>query len=246
MKCGWREGNQIQLLENGDQFYPAVFEAIAQAQQKSFWKPLSYLKMRWVKTPCRSAKSRTARRKAEVLLDGYGSPDLSDAFVGELTSAGVIFRYYDPRPRLLGLRTNIFRRMHRKIVVIDDRIAFVGGINYSAEHMSDYGPQAKQDYAVRVEGPVVADILQFEVENLPGQSPARRWWKRHHQAEENRHPGEAQALFVWRDNEEHRDDIERHYLKMLTQAKREVIIANAYFSPAIACSTQCVKPPAVA
>lgn len=37
MKCGWREGNQIQLLENGDQFYPAVFEAIAQAQQKSFW-----------------------------------------------------------------------------------------------------------------------------------------------------------------------------------------------------------------
>lgn len=158
----------------------------------------------------------------------------------------MIFRYYDPRPRLLGLRTNIFRRMHRKIVVIDDRIAFVGGINYSAEHMSDYGPQAKQDYAVRVEGPVVADILQFEVENLPGQSPAHRWWKRHHQAEENRHPGEAQALFVWRDNEEHRDDIERHYLKMLTQAKREVIIANAYFSPAIACSTQCVKPPAVA
>lgn len=46
MKCGWREGNQIQLLENGDQFYPAVFEAIAQAQQKSFWKPLSCLKMR--------------------------------------------------------------------------------------------------------------------------------------------------------------------------------------------------------
>lgn len=61
--------------------------------------------------------------------------------------------------------------MHRKIVVIDDRIAFVGGINYSAEHMSDYGPQAKQDYAVRVEGPVVADILQFEVENLPGKAP---------------------------------------------------------------------------
>ncbi len=35
MKCGWREGNQIQLLENGDQFYPAVFEAIAQAQTKN-------------------------------------------------------------------------------------------------------------------------------------------------------------------------------------------------------------------
>ena len=38
-------------------------------------------------------------------------------------------------------------------------------------------------------------------------------------------------MLVWRDNEEHRDDIERHYLKMLTQARREVIIANAYFFP---------------
>lgn len=152
-----------------------------------------------------------------MLLDGYGSPDLSDSFVEELTVAGVVFRYYDPRPRLFGMRTNLFRRMHRKIVVIDDRVAFVGGINYSAEHMSDYGPEAKQDYAVRVEGPVVADILKFVLENLPGQSAVRRWWRRHHRAIDNHRPGEAQALFVWRDNEEHRDDIERHYLKMLTR-----------------------------
>ena len=129
------------------------------------------------------------------------------------------------------MRTNVFRRMHRKIVVIDARIAFIGGLNYSAEHMSSYGPEAKQDYAVRLEGPIVEDILQFELENLPGQSAARRWWRRHHKAEENRQPGEAQVLLVWRDNEEHRDDIERHYLKMLTQARREVIIANAYFFP---------------
>lgn len=138
MKCGWREGNQIQLLENGDQFYPAVFEAIAQAQQKIILETFILFEDE-VGKKLHAALLKAAQRgvKAEVLLDGYGSPDLSDAFVGELTSAGVIFRYYDPRPRLLGLRTNIFRRMHRKIVVIDDRIAFVGGINYSAEHMSD-------------------------------------------------------------------------------------------------------------
>ncbi len=65
----------------------------------------------------------------------------------------------------MGLRTNIFRRMHRKIVVIDDRL--LSAALTTAEHMSDYGPQAKQDYAVRVEGPVVADIPQFEVENSP-------------------------------------------------------------------------------
>ncbi|MEN8470882.1 phospholipase D-like domain-containing protein, partial [Enterobacter cloacae subsp. cloacae] len=116
-----------------------------------------------------------ARRgiKIEVLLDGYGSPDLSDEFVNELTAAGVVFRYYDPGPRLFGMRTNLFRRMHRKIVVVDETVAFVGGINYSAEHMSDYGPEAKQDYAIRIEGPVVQDIQLFVLENLPGKEAVR-------------------------------------------------------------------------
>jgi cardiolipin synthase A/B len=232
MKCGWREGNQIQLLENGDQYYPAVFSAIAKAERKIILETFIWFEdsVGW---QLHAALLDAARRgvSIEVLLDGYGSPDLSDRFVGELTAAGVVFRYYDPRPRLFGMRTNLFRRMHRKIVVIDGQVAFVGGINYSAEHMSDYGPEAKQDYAVRVEGPVVQDILQFELENLPGNAETRRFWHRRHRPEENRTPGEAQTLFVWRDNNEHRDDIERHYLKMLANARHEVIIANAYFFP---------------
>lgn len=232
MKCGWREGNQIQLLENGDQYYPAVFSAIAKAESKIILETFIWFEdsVGW---QLHEALLKAARRgvNIEVLLDGYGSPDLSDRFVGELTSAGVVFRYYDPRPRLFGMRTNLFRRMHRKIVVIDGGVAFVGGINYSAEHMSDYGPEAKQDYAVRVEGPVVEDILQFELENLPGNAEARHFWRHRHRPQENRIPGEAQTLFVWRDNHEHRDDIERHYLKMLANARHEVIIANAYFFP---------------
>lgn len=232
MKCSWREGNQIQLLENGDQYYPAVFSAIEHAESKIILETFIWFEdnIGW---QLHDVLLKAAQRgvQIEVLLDGYGSPDLSDRFVGELTAAGVVFRYYDPRPRLFGLRTNLFRRMHRKIVVVDGLVAFVGGINYSAEHMSDYGPEAKQDYAVRVEGPVVQDILQFELENLPGNANARRFWRRRHRPEENSTPGEAQTLFVWRDNEEHRDDIERHYLKMLANARREVIIANAYFFP---------------
>ncbi|MFY9997591.1 MAG: cardiolipin synthase ClsB [Leclercia sp.] len=232
MKCSWRSGNRIALLENGDHYYPAVFAAINKAQNRILLETFIWFDD-GVGRKLHDAVLRAAQRgvHVEVLLDGYGSPDLDDNFVGELTSAGVVFRYYDPRPPLFGLRTNVFRRMHRKIVVVDDQIAFVGGINYSDEHMSDYGPEAKQDYAVQVEGPVVQDILQYVLENLPGKVAGRRWWKRRHRAEENVKPGEAQALFVWRDNEEHRDDIEKHYLKMLTNAKREVIIANAYFFP---------------
>ncbi|MCM7238541.1 cardiolipin synthase ClsB [Enterobacter bugandensis] len=232
MKCTWQEGNRITLLENGDNFYPAVFEAISHAQQKVYLETFIWFEDD-VGRQLHSVLLHAARCgiKIEALLDGYGSPDLSDEFVNELTAAGVVFRYYDPGPRLFGMRTNLFRRMHRKIVVVDETVAFVGGINYSAEHMSDYGPEAKQDYAIRIEGPVVQDIQLFVLENLPGKEAARRWWRRRHRPEENRKPGEAQALFVWRDNEEHRDDIERHYLKMLANAKREVIIANAYFFP---------------
>ncbi len=103
-----------------------------------------------------------------MLLDGYGSPDLSDEFVGELTAAGVVFPLLRSAPPANGYAYQFIPpHASKKIVVIDDTTAFVGGINYSAEHMSDYGPEAKQDYAVQVEGPVVLDILQFELENLP-------------------------------------------------------------------------------
>ena len=54
-------------------------------------------------------------------------------------------------------------------MVVDETVAFVGGINYSAEHMSDYGPEAKQDYAIRIEGPVVQDIQLFVLEKLTRQ-----------------------------------------------------------------------------
>ncbi len=55
--------------------------------------------------------------------------------------------------------------------------------------MTDYGPEAKQDYAVQVEGPVVQDILQFELENLPASEETRRWWlRRRHQPAINRSP----------------------------------------------------------
>ncbi|WP_058913883.1 cardiolipin synthase ClsB [Entomohabitans teleogrylli] len=233
MKTSWRDGNQIQLLENGDGYYPALFDAIDRAASKILLETFIWFEDN-VGLQLHERLLSAAQRgvSVEVLLDGYGSPDLSDDFVHSLTSAGVLFRYYDPRPRLLGMRTNLFRRMHRKIVVVDGEIAFVGGINYSAEHMTDYGPEAKQDYAIRITGPVVQDIYQFVLSNIPEYTRRHHWWqRRRHQAQDAPGTGDAQALFVWRDNDEHRDDIERYYLRMLTQARREVIIANAYFFP---------------
>ena len=232
--CRWRDGNRIALLENGEAFFPAVFNAIAKAQQHIILETFIWFEdnIGW---QLRDALLNAAQRgvHVECLLDGYGSPPFSEDFVNPMTAAGIVLRYYDPRPLRFGMRTNIFRRMHRKIVVVDRCIAFIGGINYSAEHMTSFGPQAKQDYAVRLEGPIVDDIFHYSRATLAARDTVRRWWGQNSEtlSYQATAPGETQALFVWRDNDSHRDDIERHYLRMLATAKREVIIANAYFFP---------------
>ncbi|WLS77719.1 cardiolipin synthase ClsB [Erwinia pyri] len=233
MNMEWRDGNRLRLLENGEEYFPRVFEAIRRAREFVLLETFILFEDE-VGKELHAVLLEAAKRgvKVEMLLDGYGSNDLSDEFVTALTSAGVRFVYYDPRPLVLGMRTNIFRRLHRKIVVCDGDIAFVGGINYSAEHNSSYGAEAKQDYAVEVKGPIVDDITAYVQQSLNSEEITRRWWGgRSHRPAKNATPGEAQILFVWRDNDEHRDDIEQHYIDMLRSAKKEVIIANAYFFP---------------
>jgi cardiolipin synthase len=129
--------------------------------------------------------------------------------------------------------------MHRKIAVIDGEVAFVGGINYSADHLGDFGPEAKQDYSVEIRGPLVSEIHRFCHGALAeGQRNARehrQWWRGRRQARtsaDNRPAeGSCEALFVVRDNRRHMNDIERHYRIALRAAKKRVVIANAYFFP---------------
>ncbi|MDZ7279022.1 cardiolipin synthase ClsB [Pantoea eucrina] len=233
MNFSWREGNQLRLLVNGDEFYPRVSGAIQRAERSLQLETFILFEDEVGKALHRDLLDAAQRGvRVEVLVDGYGSPDLSDEYVNSLTEAGVRFLYYDPRPLVLGMRTNVFRRLHRKIVVIDDALAFVGGINFSAEHNTDYGPEAKQDYAVEIKGPVVIDIARYVRDAMGSEPVTRRWWGgRGQRMAVNNMPGEAQVLFVFRDNDAHRDDIEQHYLDMLRKAKQDVIIANAYFFP---------------
>ncbi|MCU5772883.1 cardiolipin synthase ClsB [Erwiniaceae bacterium BAC15a-03b] len=233
MSMQWRDGNRIRLLENGEAFFPRVHGAIRRAQHYLLLETFILFEDQ-VGKDLHAELLAAARRgvKIEMMVDGYGSPDLSDEYVHSLTAEGVRFIYYDPRPLVFGMRTNVFRRLHRKIVVADGEIAFVGGINFSEEHISSYGPQAKQDYAVEVKGPIVEDIARYVQQQIGSEQVTRRWWgHRSHRPAHNSTPGDAQALFVFRDNDQHRDDIEQHYMDMLRKAQQEVIIANAYFFP---------------
>lgn len=235
----WVAGNAFVLLENGEQFFPRVFACIAQARREVVVETFILFEDA-VGLQLHAALVAAARRgvQVDVTIDGWGSPDLSEAFMGELTRAGARLHVFDPGPRPFGWRPKVLRRMHRKIVVVDGEVAFVGGINYAVDHLTTFGPQAKQDYAVEARGPIVATIHRFThtalAEGLRHEHQ-RRWWRRRgkvRQAPKDLPPaGTAQAMFVVRDNDRHKDDIERIYRVAVRAARDRVVIANAYFFP---------------
>jgi cardiolipin synthase len=235
----WIPGNDIRLLENGEEFFPRVFACIANAQKEVVLETFILFEDK-VGLQLHEALVAAARRGVQVdmTIDGFGSPDLSERFLASLTDAGVRIHVFDPGQRLFGWRWNMLRRMHRKIVVVDGTVAFIGGINYSADHLADFGPEAKQDYSVEIRGPLVAEIQRFTHTTLAqGQryQRQRNWWRwrRHLRANAADLAGEgsAAAMLVVRDNGEHFSDIERHYRIAIRAAKRRIIIANAYFFP---------------
>jgi cardiolipin synthase len=241
MKLDWTHGNQLTLLENGEAYFPAVFSAIAAAQREVLLETFILFDDP-VGRQLRQALIQAAQRGAEVhvLIDGWGSPDLGRDFTGPLAAAGVRLRIFEPAQKLFGTRLNLFRRMHRKLVVVDGQVAFVGGINYSIDHLAVSGPEAKQDYAVRIEGPLVGQIHAFCRASLHSPQPPRGSWLarwRARQALQARPaasepaPGGSSAAFVTRDNASHPRDIEKQYRAALRLARHRVVIANAYFFP---------------
>ncbi len=243
MNSHWLPGNHITLLENGEAYYPRVFEVIAAAEHEVLLETFILFDDK-VGRGLQQALLSAARRGAEVhvLVDGWGSPDLPPSFTQPLLDAGVDLRSYEPARRLFGARTNMLRRMHRKLVVVDGRLAFVGGINYSIDHLAEHGPLAKQDYAVEVGGPLVGQIQAFCRASLEEPQPARVLWLQRWQAMRDTRGGRgdsgaaaahggARAAFVTRDNHANRNDIERHYRAAVRVARERVLIANAYFFP---------------
>ena len=227
MKLPWCDGNRVELLINGEQYYPRVFEAMAQAREEILLETFIIYDDK-VGQPLRHALIDAARRgvRVEVAVDGYGTADLPDDFISSMTEAGVRFHSFDPQPRLVGMRTNLFRRLHRKILVIDGQRAFIGGINYSADHLDDFGPQAKQDYAVEVVGPVVAQVHASSCRMLAPVLDAASRVQPGGIAS-----GPTSAVLVERDNQRHRNDIEACYLQVFREARHRIVVANAYFFP---------------
>ncbi|HXE19001.1 cardiolipin synthase ClsB [Castellaniella sp. UC4442_H9] len=227
MSADWYAGNHYELLENGDEFFPAVIAAIREAKREVLVESFILFDDRvgqHIQATLADAASRGLT--VRLTLDGYGSGELATEFLNEMVNAGVHVHLFDPHARLLGLRTHLFRRLHRKLVVIDEQVAFVGGINYSADHLTDDGAQAKQDYSVRITGPLCAHI-GAAMRQLSSTGPRTRYRPTGTAAPSE----EGAGRLIVRDNHRHRDDIEHAYRASLRASQSDVLIANAYFFP---------------
>jgi cardiolipin synthase len=218
---------RLRLLENGEAFFPRVFEAIAQARSEVLVETFILFEDKvGLELQRRLVEAAARGVRVDLTVDGYGSPAFSPGFVAALADAGVRLRAFDPHRPLLGMRMHVFRRLHRKLAVIDAERAFVGGINFSADHLGDFGPEAKQDYAVEIEGPVVATIRGFMLEALRGDGTGEGW-----RPPRSAGGADGGGRLVVRDNRGRSRDIERAYREAIRGARREILLANAYFFP---------------
>jgi cardiolipin synthase len=229
------KGNAVRLLENGRQYFPALIEAINAATDEVHLETYIFANDATAKAVVDAlicARQRGA--EVRVLTDGFGARNFPEELGRVLAAADCELLVYREEVAKQRFRRNRLRRLHRKLVVIDGRIAFVGGINIIGD-MTDTSPNfPRHDYAVVIEGPLVTNI-HFSVRHLwrlvrwayLGQRPQA---PANFPVEDKPH-GAVRATFLVRDNLRHRRDIENAYLAAIYTAHEEVVIASAYFFP---------------
>jgi len=234
----FRPGNQIKLLRNGAEYFPALESAIDSAEREVWLE--SYLFADDASgRRIAEAMARAAKRgvKVRVMVDGWGAKFyLTPELERFMRDAGIELLKYRPEVAAWQFRSHRLRRLHRKLVHVDRRIAFVGGINVIDDMNTPGQKPPRLDFAVSVEGPLLpliaqtmqrvwalVQLVQLGTSQLP-LFPERGRAER---------VGTQTAKFVIRDNLRHRRDIEQAYLAAIRRARREIVIANSYFFPGI-------------
>jgi len=249
-----RPDHELTLLKGGDRLFPALVQAIDAARHEVLLETYIFEFDRTV-LPVAQALAHAAERglRVRVVVDGVGTGAVPAEWVQRWQAAGVQWHVFNPAQGWRVLLPKRWRRLHRKLCVVDGTLAFCGGINLLDDHYDpNHGVLAEPrlDFAVRVQGPLVADMhdtmsrlwarLQVVREVRQGDVPgtlraartaARSGTERDDSAAAAR-PGAVAAL-VLRDNFRYRRRIESTYRLAIAQARSEILIANAYFVPGV-------------
>jgi cardiolipin synthase len=158
-------GNEIAALQNGDEIFPAMLEAIRGATRSITFETYIYWSGEIGKQFADALKERRqAGVVVHVMLDWAGSAKMDGQLLDELSAAGVEVQRYHPLRWYTIARMN--NRTHRKLLVIDGRIGFTGGVGIADQwngHAQD--PEHWRDIHFRVEGPVVAQMQAGFMDN---------------------------------------------------------------------------------
>lgn len=244
-----RGGHEVMMLESGAEYFPALASAIDGARTTIFIETYIFADDRSGRDIAARMAAAAARGvQVHVLVDGFGTPLLAGEVASALAAAGVAVEIFRAERRRFAPDRNRLRRMHRKIAVIDASTVFVGGINL----LDDYNDpnhghldSPRLDYAVRLRGPLAA-LAHLAVQRLWWETvivnrSLRRGWRSGHQPpqlpeivnSDVTHYGSTRAMLMLRDNFRFRRTIERWYLRAIGHARREVLIACAYFFPGV-------------
>ncbi len=249
-----RDGHHILLLEGGKEYFAALMAAVDSAHNHVHLETYIF-DFYGAGAEVAEALMRAAKRgvRVWVVVDGVGSRALTEDWRQRLVQAGVDWRVYSPLSTLGLLIPSRWRRLHRKLCVVDGRVAFCGGINilddfYDPERGALEKPRL--DFAVSATGALVQQVQETTIQ---------LWWRmqavrqvREHQfpqayssfkaaglhmpwtesEEKDSSPHRlARAGLLLRDNWLRRGQIEKAYCKAIGLARQDIVIANAYFVP---------------
>jgi cardiolipin synthase len=222
-------GTSTRALQNGDAIFPAMLAAIGTARVSITFETYIY----WsgdIGRAFAEALAERARRgvKVHVLLDWVGSAKMDDELLARMAQAGVqVRRFHPPHWSHLGRLNN---RTHRKLLVVDGRVGFTGGVGVAPQwtgHAQD--PDHWRDTHFEIEGPVVAQMQSVFIDNwikvtgkvlhgpdyFPALVPAGPGWAQMFSSSPS---GGSESMQLM-------------YLLAVTAASRSIDLSAAYFVP---------------
>ena len=259
-----RPDHRLTLLKGGEALFPAMVEAIAAARVEVLLETYIFEFAGSVIAVVEALEAAAKRGVCvQVVVDGVGTGDVPPDWQRRWKAAGVDWRIFNPAQGWRLLLPKRWRRLHRKLCVVDGRVGFCGGINLLDDFFDpNHGAldQPRFDFSTRITGPLVTDM----------HDTMTRLWARLQVAREARERDFAGALqavldaaqagtdmgdedmkrdveppplqpagrgalaaLVLRDNVRFRRSIEGNYRLAIGQARSEILIANAYFIPGV-------------
>jgi cardiolipin synthase len=222
-------GNRAEVLVNGDRIFPSMLEAIRGARRTIDFETYIY----WsgaIGKEFADALSERARAgvQVHVLLDWIGSQKMDEALIDELRSAGVeIQKFHPPHWSHLGRLNN---RTHRKLLIVDGRIGFTGGVGIAEQWTGDaQDPDHWRDTHFRIEGPVVAQMQGVFMDNWIKTAGAVLHSAAYFPPIES--VGASAAQVFSSSPSGGSASMELMYLMAITAAERTIRLSSSYFVP---------------